>query len=66
MVSGTHELIHLIDCTLAFGPLNHINCFPYEEMNSKFLSCIKGIMFNFLKCIKNLILLRQKLDWRIY
>jgi hypothetical protein len=27
MVSGTHELIHLIDCTLDFGPLNNINCF---------------------------------------
>ncbi len=47
MLSGTHELIHLIDCTKDFGPLNNINCFPFEEMNRKFLSCIKGEFPNY-------------------
>ena len=60
MVSGTHELIHLIDCTLDFGPLNNINCFPYEEMNRKFLSCIKGIMFNFYKMYKKFNFVKAK------
>jgi hypothetical protein len=33
MLSGTHELLHLEDCTLAFGPLNFINLFQFEELN---------------------------------
>ena len=24
MLSGIHEMLHLVDCTLAFGPLNSI------------------------------------------
>jgi hypothetical protein len=30
MLSGVHELLHLIDCTLDYGPLNNINCFQFE------------------------------------
>ncbi len=35
MLSGTHELIHLINCTKDFGALNKINCFPFEGMKRK-------------------------------
>ena len=42
MLSGFHELIHLVDCTLEFGPLNQVNCFPFEELNRKFERLIKG------------------------
>lgn len=27
MLSGVHELLHLVDCTIDFVLLNHINCF---------------------------------------
>ena len=30
MLSGVHELLHLIDETIKHGPLNNINCFPFE------------------------------------
>ena len=30
MLSGVHELLHLIDCTIDYGPLNNINCFQFE------------------------------------
>jgi hypothetical protein len=33
MVSGMHEILHLVDCTLNFGPLNCINSFQFEELN---------------------------------
>ena len=26
MLSGLHEMLHLVDCTFKFGPLNSINC----------------------------------------
>ena len=35
MLSGIHEMLHLVDCTLSFGPLNSINCFQFEELNHK-------------------------------
>ena len=25
MLSGAHELTHLVDCTISFGPLNSVN-----------------------------------------
>ena len=40
MLSGVHELLHLVDCKKYFGPLNLINLFPYEELNS----ICKGVM----------------------
>ena len=42
MLSGVHELLHLVDCTKTFGPLNNINCFPFEELNRKLLGTIHG------------------------
>ncbi|CAF0902681.1 unnamed protein product [Brachionus calyciflorus] len=42
MKSGIHELLHLTDLTNDFGPLNNINCFPFEELNRKITSLIHG------------------------
>ena len=42
MLSGVHELLHLVSCTLEFGPLNGINCFQFEEINRKMLQFIHG------------------------
>lgn len=42
MLSGVHELLHLVDCTKNFGPLNYINCFPFEELNRKVIGTIHG------------------------
>ena len=42
MLSGVHELLHLVDCTIDFGPLYLINCFPFEELNRKLLQLTKG------------------------
>lgn len=40
--SGTHELLHLVECTLKFGPLNSTNGFPFEEINRKIVNLIHG------------------------
>ncbi len=42
MLSGVHELLHLTDCTIEFGPLNSTNCFPHEENNRKILRITHG------------------------
>ena len=42
MLSGVHELLHLVECTKYFGPLNYINCFPFEELNRKVVGLIHG------------------------
>jgi hypothetical protein len=42
MLSGVHEMLHLVDCTITFGPLNSINCFPFEELNRKIMSFTHG------------------------
>ena len=42
MLSGVHELLHLVECTRNFGPLNNINCFAFEELNRKCLGSIYG------------------------
>ena len=42
MLSGFHELLHLVQCTKDFGPLNGCNCFEFEELNRKMLTFIKG------------------------
>ena len=42
MQSGVHELLHLVQCTKNFGPLNGCNCFEFEELNRLFLKLIKG------------------------
>ena len=42
MLSGAHELLHLVDCTISFGPLNSINCFQFEELNRKLLGFSHG------------------------
>ena len=42
MVSGMHEILHLVDCTLEFGPLNCINSFQFEELNRKIIRLISG------------------------
>lgn len=42
MLSGMHELLHLVDCTLEFGPLNSTNCFQFEELNRKLMRFLHG------------------------
>jgi hypothetical protein len=42
MLSGMHELLHLVECTLHFGPLNVINCFQFEELNRKLMRFLHG------------------------
>jgi len=42
MLSGVHELLHLVECTKHFGPLNNINCFPFEQLNRKVIGTIHG------------------------
>jgi hypothetical protein len=42
MVSGFHELLHLVQCTRSFGPLNNVSCFQFEELNRKIKNMIKG------------------------
>ena len=42
MLSGMHEILHLVDCTLTFGPLNCTNSFQFEELNRKIISLIFG------------------------
>jgi hypothetical protein len=42
MLSGMHELLHIVDCTISFGPINYVNCFQFEEINRKIVSLING------------------------
>ncbi len=42
MLSGLHELLHLVECTFKFGPLNRVKCFPFEELNRNFLANVNG------------------------
>jgi hypothetical protein len=42
MLSGMHELMHLVECTLDFGPLNTTNCFQFEELNRKLMRFLHG------------------------
>ena len=42
MLSGVHELLHFVECTLDFGPLNMTNLFTYEELNRIIVRSIKG------------------------
>ena len=41
-LSGLHELLHIVDCTFDFGPLNVINCFQFEELNRKLIIFLHG------------------------
>ena len=42
MLSGMHELLHIVDCTISSGPINYVNCFQFEEINRKIVSLING------------------------
>jgi hypothetical protein len=42
LLSGVHELLHLVECTEQFGHLNSVNCFVFEELNRKVTSFIHG------------------------
>jgi hypothetical protein len=42
MLSGVHELLHLVQCTEELGPLNCLGCFQYEENNRKITGSIKS------------------------
>ena len=42
MLSGLHELLHLVQCTRDFGPLNVANSFQFEENNRGIISFIHG------------------------
>ena len=40
MLSGMHELLHIVDCAISFGSMNSVCCFQYEEINRKILHLI--------------------------
>jgi hypothetical protein len=42
MLSGVHELLHLVDYTIQFGPLNSINLYQFEELNRVLISFSHG------------------------
>lgn len=42
MLAGLHETMHLVECTLDFGPLNYTNAIPFEEINRKIMKFIHG------------------------
>ncbi len=42
MLSGMHELLHLVQQTRETGPLNMTSCYPFEELNRKVTRAIKG------------------------
>jgi hypothetical protein len=42
LLSGTHELLHIVDCTRDFGPINVVNSFQFEENNRGILRFIHG------------------------
>ncbi len=42
MLSGTHELLHLVFCTETIGPLNDSSNFAFEELNGKVTQQIKS------------------------
>lgn len=42
MLSGMHELLHVVKCTYDFGPMNSLSCFQFEEMNRKLKNLIKS------------------------
>jgi hypothetical protein len=42
MVSGTHEVLHLVQCTREIGPLK-FNLFPFEELNRNITRLIHGM-----------------------
>jgi hypothetical protein len=42
LVSGTHELLHLVECTISQGPRNDTSLFEFEELNRKISTSIKG------------------------
>jgi hypothetical protein len=42
MLSGMHELLHIVQCTIDSGPINVVNAFPFEENIRGILSFIHG------------------------
>ena len=54
MLSGLHETMHLVECTLDFVPLNYTNAFPFEEINRKIMKFIHGSNLVGEEFIKNL------------
>jgi hypothetical protein len=42
MLSGMHELVHIVQCTIDSGPLNTVNVFMYEENNRGIISFLHG------------------------
>ena len=42
MLSGMHELLHLVDITKKFGNLNSMNLFQFETLNRHLMSLIHG------------------------
>ena len=42
MLSGMHELLHLVDITKKFGNLNSMNLFQFETLNRHLINVIHG------------------------
>ena len=37
-----HELLHFVECTLDFGPVNNTSLFTYEQLNRIIVRSVKG------------------------
>ena len=59
MLSGMHELLHIVDCTINFGPINFVNCFQYEEINRKIVKFINGYDLVGVEFITNFSILQS-------
>ena len=45
MTANLHHLLHLPQIVLQHGPLHTYSCFPFESMNGRLLSLIKGTQY---------------------
>lgn len=66
LLSGVHELLHIVDDVKNIGPLNEFNCFQFENLNRIFGNFIHGNhvvgveLFNTLDALKCSKLVNQK------
>ena len=59
MLSGMHEILHIVDCTINFGSINYVNCFPYDEINRKIVYLINGFDLVGVEFIMNFSILQS-------
>ena len=70
MLSVMHELLHFVERTLDFGPVNNTSLFTYEELNRIIVRSVKGknligeefiILFSTAQCLSKLEPLSEKM-----